>query len=122
MSMLTPLQAAAWLFGLAALGGIAMAVMRFNGRPYPPSWFAMGHGLLAGAALAILIYAAFTTGVPDLAKISIALFVAAAAGGAYMNLRFHQKGLALPIPIMVGHALTAVAGFVTLLLSLRPVA
>ena len=113
------LECAAWLFGFAAVGGLLMAIMRFSGKPYPPSWLAMGHGLLAGAGLTLLIYAAFTTGVPPLAKASIAIFLAAAAGGVFMNLRFHQKGIALPKGIVVGHGVLAAAGFVTLLMALQ---
>jgi hypothetical protein len=120
MTLLTPLEAAAWLFGFAAVGGIAMAGMRFSGKAYPPAWLAMGHGLLAAAGLTLMIFAACTTGVPTLAKASIALFLAAAAGGAYLNLAFHQKSLALPKGIVIGHALIAVAGYAALLLALRP--
>jgi len=116
---LTPIHIAAWLFGIAALGGIAMAAMRFSGKPHPPAAFAMGHGLLAAAGLTLLVYAAFTTGVPQLAKVSLALFLGAAAGGAYMNLNFHRKGQALPKAIVIGHGLTAAAAYVCLLLAIR---
>ena len=120
MSLLTPLEAAAWLFGIAAVGGIAQALIRFSGKPYPPPWLAMLHGLLAAAGLTLMLFQACTTGVPQLAKISIALFLAAAAGGAYLNLAFHQKGVALPKGIVLGHAVVAVAGYACLLLALRP--
>lgn len=121
MTLLTPLEAAAWLFGIAAVGGIAQALMRFSGRPYPPAWLSMLHGMLAAAGLTLMLFAAFTTGVPDLAKASIALFLLAAAGGAYLNLRFHMNSLPLPKGIVIGHAVLAVAGYAALLLSLRPV-
>ncbi|HET7845583.1 MAG TPA: hypothetical protein VFL14_15605 [Xanthomonadales bacterium] len=120
MSMLTPLEAAAWLFGIAALGGIAQALIRFSGRPYPPAWLSMLHGMLAAAGLTLMLYAACTTGVPDLAKLSIALFVVAAAGGAFLNLRYHMHSQPLPKGIMIGHALLAVAAYACLLLALRP--
>ena len=45
------MQAAAILFGLAALGGLVMAFLRWSGAPRPPDWLAMGHGLLAAAGL-----------------------------------------------------------------------
>ena len=118
METYTMLQTAAALFGAAALGGLLMAGMRFSGTPRPPTWLAMGHGLLAAAGLTLLIYAAATAGVPRTAQIAMVLFVIAAAGGAAMNLLYHWKLLPLPIPLMVVHALLAVAGFVLLLVTL----
>ncbi len=113
----TMMQTAAALFGTAALGGLLMAGMRFSGTPRPPTWLAMGHGLLAAAGLTLLTYAAVTVGIPPMAQLALALFILAAMGGAAMNLLFHWKLLPLPIPLMIGHALMAVTGFVLLLLS-----
>lgn len=45
------LQTACVLLAVTAVGGLAMAGMRFAGKPHPPAWLAMLHGLLAGAAL-----------------------------------------------------------------------
>ena len=98
METFTMLQTSAVLFGAAALGGLLMAGMRFSGTPRPPTWLAMGHGLLAAAGLTLLIYAAATAGVPRTAQIAMVLFVIAAAGGAAMNLLYHWKLLPLPIP------------------------
>ena len=112
----TSLQTAAALFGLAALGGVLMAGIRFSGAPHPPAWLAMGHGLLAAAGLTLLIYAAATISIPPLAQIALGFFVLAAAGGAVMNLLYHWKMLPLPIPLMIFHALLAVTGFVLLLM------
>lgn len=111
------LQTSAALFGAAALGGLLMAAIRFRGTPRPPAWLALGHGLLAAAGLTLLLFAAFTIGVPPLAQFATAAFVLAAAGGAALNLLYHQRQLPLPIPLLVGHALLAVAGFAMLLLS-----
>lgn len=116
MDMMMMLKTAALLFSVAALGGILMAGIRFSGRPHPPSWLAMGHGLLAAAGLTLLVYADLMVGIPLLGEIALALFIIAAIGGAAMNLLFHAKRLPLPIPLMVGHALLAVAAFVLLLL------
>ena len=118
METYTMLQTAAVLFGAAALGGLLMAGMRFSGTPRPPTWLAMGHGLLAAAGLTLLIYAAATAGVPRTAQIAMVLFVIAAAGGAAMNLLYHWKLLPLPIPLMLVHTLLAVSGFVLLLVTL----
>ncbi len=109
------MRAAAALFGAAALGGLLMAGMRFKGIPRPPAWFAMGHGLVAAAGLTLLIYAALVVGVPSMAQLALGLLVIAAIGGATMNLLFHWKLLPLPIPLMIIHALLAVAGFALLL-------
>lgn len=99
------------LLTLAALGGLAMAGIRLSRNANPPAWLAMGHGLLAGAALALLIYAYFTVGLPSLACWSVLLFIVAALGGVYLNLAFHAKGLVLPKNIMMGHGALAVVAY-----------
>ena len=111
----TMMQTAAALFGVAALGGLLMAGMRFSGIPRPPAWLAMGHGLLAAAGLTLLTYAAVTVGIPPMAQFALGLFVTAALGGIAMNLLFHWKLQPLPIPLMCLHAVLAVAGFTLLL-------
>lgn len=111
------LQTASALFALAALGGLVMAGMRFNGSPRPPAWLAMGHGFLAAAGLTLLIYAALTVGIPVMAQIGLGLFCVAAIGGAALNLLFHAKQLPLPIPLIIVHALLAIIAFVVLLFS-----
>lgn len=105
------------LVAITAVGGLAMAGMRFAGKPQPPTWLAMLHGLLAGAALTLLLYAYFTVGLPALAAWALLLFVLAAAGGVYLNLNFHWKMLPLPMGIIIGHAGVAVIGFVLLLVA-----
>ncbi|HSW14302.1 MAG TPA: hypothetical protein VLI06_15760 [Solimonas sp.] len=112
----TSMLAALVLFGAAALGGLLMAVIRFSGKPLPPSWLALLHGLGAGAGLTLLIYAAATVGIPRQAQLALGLLVTAAAGGLAMNLLFHQKAQPLPKPMVIGHGLLAVAGFALLLL------
>lgn len=111
------MEIAAILLGIAALGGLTMAVMRLRGTPRPPGWMAMGHGVVAAAGLVLLINAAATAGIPRMAQIALGIFMVAAMGGAYINLRFHQKKLPLPLPIIGGHAALAVTGFVLLLAS-----
>jgi hypothetical protein len=109
------LQTASVLLAITAVGGLAMAGIRFAGKPQPPTWLAMLHGLLAGAAITLLLYAYFTVGLPSLAVLALVLFVLAAVGGVYLNLNFHWKMLPLPKGIIVGHAGAAVVGFVLLL-------
>ena len=103
------------LFAIAAVGGVTMAVIRLKGAPRPPDWLTMLHGLLAAAGLVLLLNAYFTVGIPGMAQLALLFFLVAAAGGAFINLGYHSKQLALPIPIMLGHAALAVIGFLLLL-------
>jgi hypothetical protein len=105
------LKTAAILLALTALGGLAMAVMRFTGAERPPSWLAMIHGLIAGSGLTLALYAGFTSAIAQLAWMGIGVLVLAALGGVYLNLAFHDKHIALPKGIVVGHAVIAVVGF-----------
>ena len=94
---------------------LTMAGIRFAGKPQPPTWLAMLHGFLAGAAVTLLLYAYFTVGLPALAGWALLLFLIAAAGGAFLNLNYHWKMLPLPKGLIVGHAGVAVVGFGLLL-------
>ena len=109
------MKTASVLLALTAVGGLIMAGMRFVGTPQPPTWLAMAHGLLAGSAVTLLLYAYFTVGLPALACWALLLFLLAAAGGAYLNLNYHWKMLPLPMGLIVGHAGAAVTGFALLL-------
>ena len=110
--------AAAVVLGLAALGGLMLAGIRLSGTPRPPTWMALGHGVVAAAGLILLIYAAVSPGIPGLAQVALGVFVLAALGGAALFLGFHLRERPLPIPLVVGHGLIAVTGFVLLLVSL----
>ena len=105
------------LLTIAALGGVVMAVTRLGRNANPPSWLAMLHGLLAGAALTLLLYAYFTVGLPPLASWGLLLFLVAALGGVYLNLAFHAKAVLLPKGVVVVHAVIAVVGYVLLLMA-----
>jgi hypothetical protein len=109
------LQSATGLFVLAALGGLVMAAIRLFGKRNPPPWLALAHGLLAGAGLTLLVFAALTTAIPRLALFALLLFLVAAAGGIVMNLGYQWKQRPLPVPLMIGHALLAIVAFVLLL-------
>lgn len=102
------------LLALAAAGGLVMAGIRFVGNRSPPAALAMLHGFLAAAAVTLLLYAAATVGLPGMALLALALFLAAAGGGAILNLNYHWKQLPLPKWLIVVHAGAAVAGFVLL--------
>jgi hypothetical protein len=111
-------EAAAVVLGLAALGGLALAGIRLSGRPRPPTCAALGHGAVAAAGLVLLAYAAATAGIPGLALVALGVFVLAALGGAVLFLGFHLREKPLPVPFVVGHGLTAVVGYVLLLVVL----
>lgn len=119
MEPLMMLRTAAVLLGVAAAGGLVMTIIRVRGAPRPPSSLAMLHGLLAGAALTLLLYAWFTVGIPALAKAATVVLAAAALGGTVINIQYHSKLQPLPIPFVLGHAAIAVAGFVMLVLALQ---
>lgn len=72
------------------------------------------HGLLAGAGLTLLLFAAFTAGLPTLALWGLVLLVLAACGGLVMNLHYAWNRNLIPPPLMYGHAVIAVAGFILL--------
>lgn len=108
------MQWAALILGIAALGGIVLATIRLTGTPRPPTWLAVGHGVVAISGLGTLIYAAATTGIPLLAQIALGVFVLAALGGATLFLGFHMNERPLPIPLVLGHGLLAITGVVLL--------
>jgi hypothetical protein len=77
----------------------------------------MAHGLLAAAALTLLIYAAATVGLPGLAMAATVIFVVVAIVGAVLNLNYHSKMLPIPKTPIVVHGIAGVLGYVLLLLS-----
>lgn len=103
------------LLAIAAAGGLVMAGIRFAGDRSPPASLAMLHGFLAAAAVTLLLYAAATVGLPRMALVALVLFLAAAGGGAILNLNYHWKQLPLPKWLIIVHAIAAVAGFVLVL-------
>lgn len=111
------LQTATLLLAITALGGLLMAGIRFASKRNPPAWLAMLHGLLAASGLTLLVYAAFMQQVPALAKVALALFLLAAAGGAVMSLAYKWRQRLLPAWLVLAHALLAATGFVLLLVA-----
>ena len=109
------LQNIALIFVAAALGGLTMLAMRLSGRAQPPTWLAIGHGLIALSGLVLLGRLERTTYQPDPVRWAIGCFLAAAAGGVFIFLRYHRRGIPLPIPLVLGHGLIAATGLVLLL-------
>jgi len=114
MDAQTMLRTAIVLLGLTGAGGLLIAGIRFTGRPHPPSWLAMLHGLLAASGLTLLLYVAFAAGLPGSAWTGLILLAGAALGGLVLNLGYHWKNLALPIWLVLVHAAVAVVGLVVL--------
>jgi hypothetical protein len=104
--------------GLAALGGLAMLVIRLGGAPRPPTWIALGHGLIAAIGVVLLAYAAYDAGIPQHAQIALGIFVAAALGGAVLFFGYHLKERPLPVPFILVHGLIALSGLGLLLYTL----
>jgi glucose uptake protein GlcU len=104
------------LFALAALGGLYMAVVRFRGADRPPTSIALLHGTLAAVGLILLVVAVVHGGAPDGAKTALVVFIVAALGGFFLFAQHMQKR-ALPIPVVVVHAVVAVIGFIILLVA-----
>ena len=110
--------AAAVMLGLAALGGLTLAVIRLTGTPRPPTWMALGHGVVAATGLGLLISVVLSGGVAWLINVALGVLVLAALGGATIFLGFHVRNRALPIPLVIGHGLIALTGYVLLLVGL----
>jgi glucose uptake protein GlcU len=102
------------LFALAAVAGLIMAIMHFRKATPPRAVLAVLHGGFAAAGLVVLLLALVKVGMQGAPAFALGLLVVAALGG-FGLLSFHLRGRALPSGLVVGHALLAVAGFVTLL-------
>lgn len=102
------------LFAIAAVAGLTMAVMHFRKATAPRPVLAVLHGLFAASGLVVLLLAVIKAGMQGTSAAALGLLVVAALGG-FALLSFHMRGRALPSGLLVGHALLAVAGFVTLL-------
>jgi len=100
----------------AATGGAIMVIIRLSGRPRPPTWFAIGHGALALFGVGLL--AGHWDTLPHLAKISVGMFGLAALGGATMFFGYQLKNRPLPIALMLGHGLFALASLTVLIVAL----
>lgn len=99
------------LFALGALIGMYLLALVLQKKETPKS-VALIHGLFVAAALVLLIIYNVEHG-PGLVE-SIVLFVVAALGGFVLFMR-DLTGKAIPKWLAVGHGLTAVAGFIFLL-------
>lgn len=117
MDAISMMRVAVALLAVGAAGGLVMSFVRFSRKVNPPAWLSMVHGFLAAAALTLVLFAAFTVGVPSSAKIALTFLVLAALGGVVLNLNYQWKQRLLPAAIVAGHAVLAVAGFGFLVLA-----
>jgi len=111
------LRTAVVVLAIAVAGGLAMAALRFAGRPHPPAFLAMAHGVFAASGLTLVLLVGFAAGLPARAWWGAGLLLAAAGGGLVLNLGYHWRSRSLPIPLMILHALIAVAGFALVLVT-----
>ncbi|MEM7350370.1 MAG: hypothetical protein AAF657_06160 [Acidobacteriota bacterium] len=96
------------VFALAAVGGIFLAALHFQGKPLPMP-VAIIHGVAAAIGLVLLILYVLGAGGFGLAGTALVILVVAALGGFYL-FSFTIKDRPLPSPVVVIHAVAAVAG------------
>jgi hypothetical protein len=101
------------VFAVGALGGVMLATYVLQGRlaPWPLSLL---HAGLGAVGLVLLIYAALTTGISQIALASLVILVIAALGGFYLA-SIHLRGKVAERMVVFVHAGVAVVGFLTLL-------
>lgn len=99
------------IFALAAVGGLIMAVRRFQGKqaPWPLSIL---HALLGAAGL-VLVLIAVMKGAAGYVLAALIVLAIAALGGFFLA-SFHARRTLAPKAVVVIHALVAVAGFLLL--------
>ena len=101
------------IFGIAALGGVFLAVQRLRERPLPMP-VALLHGALAALALVLLIVGVLRSPVPTAVWGALALFVVVALGG-FLAFTYHLRGRPLPLPLLFIHGGAAVVAYLLLL-------
>jgi hypothetical protein len=111
---MTTLVLAAVLFGLTALGGAGLLLLRLRGGN-PPMGLAAVHGLAATASLVTLVVAV-VGGARGAAVWALILFCVAALGGFFL-LSFHLRQRLLPVGVIFVHGTVAFAGYVCLLVA-----
>ena len=117
MDVQTMLRTAVVLLAITALGGLLMAGIRFSGRPHPPTLITMVHGLLAASGLTLVLYPAFTSGLPGNGWLGLTLLLVAVLGGLVLNLHYHWERKELPVWLILVHAAVAAIGLVVLALA-----
>jgi len=112
---MTVLWVSVVVFGLAAMGGATMLVLRLQQKALPMP-LAVLHGLGAATGLVCLVVAVAGGSAPRLATYALIGFAGAALGGFYL-FSIHLRGKSHPVALILGHGSVAVASFVLLLLA-----
>lgn len=98
-------------FGVAAVGGLVLAASVLRGKLAP--WaLSLVHAALGALGLVLLGLAVFE-GAGQASTIALAILLIAALGGFFLA-SFHLRGRPGPKPVVLVHALAAVAGVVVL--------
>lgn len=103
------------LLGVAALGGIALFILRLREAEGVPVGLAVGHGVLAAAGVVLLAISVDRGTATGLAAGALALFVLAALGGVYL-FASHLRTGSFGVGSAVIHAGVAVVAFALLVL------
>jgi hypothetical protein len=104
------------IFALTAIVGVTLAALHFGAKKLP-MWLALLHGVLAVTGLVVLIASIMKLTTAGVLSIALVLFIAAALGGLALFFGFYLRRKALSSPIVVLHALLAVAGFALVLIA-----
>jgi len=103
------------LFALAAVNGLILATCFFRARPRPFP-LAMVHLTFAAAGLATLALFVWKDQTILLANIALAIMCVVAFIG-FIQLSFRLRGKELITPLLIFHALSAITGFLVLLVA-----
>lgn len=110
-------KTALWLLASSALLGLVLAGLRYTKRLRAATWTAKAHGFLNSAALALLLFAWATTGLPKLASIALVLLLFTAAAGLVTGQAWRWKDAHRIELVLFSHLSLAVAGWFLLLAS-----
>jgi hypothetical protein len=110
-------KTALWLLASSALLGMVLAVLRYVQRPRAATWAAKAHGFLNAAAVALLVFAWATTGLPKLASVALVLLLCTAAAGLVTGQAWRWKNAHRIELMLFAHLSLAVAGWFLLLAS-----
>ncbi|USQ12720.1 hypothetical protein J2N86_08345 [Legionella lytica] len=106
------------LFLLAATFGIAILVAILQDLPVNKIAL-IGHGLVAGLAIAIMVTYLIIYGIAPLLLASLILFLLAAMGGLTLFI-MGRKEMKVPKLLVFIHPLVALAGLITLVIYVLP--
>jgi hypothetical protein len=110
-------KTALWLLVSAAVLGMVLAFLRYTKRPRAATWTAKAHGFVNSAALALLVFAWATTGLPKLASVALVLLLLTAAAGLVTGQAWRWKNAHRVELILFAHVSLAVSAWFLLLAS-----